>query len=210
MLFIRLYSWWRSALIALLYGRGAAEDLRRRTEAHETGHALAAWFSPNVFQVNHIRITGPDSGSVSHVIIEHPDGNDRHEDVLWDVLVISLAGMAADWCCYRQTMPTRAYAVDLRHALERAEAIRRLGAAELGRRQARHSPGGGIPASKLFDPPLDRLTAEIIDVGFQEARQVILDHRAEFTRLWNALRGRFEMRAGEIASHFGPRFWAPK
>lgn len=143
-----------------------------RTAVHESGHAIAAWSCSIVHNVSMTTIEAAHGGSVKFSM-----SLVKTDDAAWCMLVISLAGMAAEAMVYPKSH-ARAAQNDL------------VAARKLSRQLAGSTPPW--PSTSLFQVmPFDRMYKEplspaellVLNHGYRMAKHVLKAHGGTFYKL---------------------------
>lgn len=164
-----------------------AKKVRSVAAAHEAGHALVAWFSHSIYDVQSTEIL--EDGGVT--ICARADG--KHPLVLWEYVCIDLAGIAAELLCFK-TVRARTCRSDLNAAHGRAELIAARAKPPLfGCVWADDPPKPTLAIADMFKRRPSKHAASILERAYRHARWMISSNAA-FGELRKQLfiRGRLE------------------
>ncbi len=175
----------------------------RRVAAHEAGHALVAWLSPQVISVTGVSL---DEGKTHFTLIGAAGA-----DGLFAHTIICLAGMAGEIADFGNARSGPS-ASALMAARGLAESLSRLaGWPDCVHRSLLSYPGTtGLDLRAAFG---DRLRADVrhlLAAAYRMAKGRIDDGRDGFDRLINALLSKRTLDRAGVAALFGPRLWAPR
>ena len=188
----------------------AIDTIECRKAVHEAGHAVAAWCCTAATDVR-ITIEASDGGRVDWTM------NDSGIDVEWHMLVITLAGAAAEAMVYKRSRREASSKNDFRAAREHAE---RIGSTD----SPWKDPGGPtIAFEKIYHaPPLSTTARANLEAAYRMARHVIRAHGRDYYRIVSLLLTRRTVSERDVVhilgdrapmrllKPFGPRFVLPR
>lgn len=173
--------------------------------AHESGHAITAWFSSYVVRIDEIKITHL-RGYVAETRI-----SSESPEALYDRVITALAGLAAEVIVMKKI----GYAFESRSDLNRArvcvvailmEAHRPI-VQRLLNTYSEKDFRLDIAAMFTETPPPD--VRKLLNSGYIDAKKRILSHHAGFDCLQRKLLEQRTLKTEDIEKLFGPRMWAP-
>jgi len=180
---------------------------RWRTAAHEAGHAIVAWLSPFVGEIELVEIDTVwpwTSGRIKY------SWNGRFPPIpakLWDQMALKLAGMAGEIAGANRAA-SRGNCPDFNGALRIAEQLSR-GGPENGCPWDILDQPGRIDFEKVFGCSEQRLI-DILNLGYRRARLLIQDNRPTFDKLRRRLFWKKRLSGADLAAILGSRPWAFK
>lgn len=167
-----------------------------RTAAHEAGHVLVAWLSPSICRVTGVVLRRRGTERIASV--KRETHRPQTPFMLWDALVISVAGMAAEAMTHA-TFHTRNARSDLGGMRTVIAEIRRWYGTL---RPPWPEPGthAAPPFERYFSDGLPDDEAELMRSAYRRARGLILAHRGAYERLRTAMLIELEIDEAGIAA----------
>jgi cell division protease FtsH len=190
-----------------------SDQEKEKTAYHEAGHTLTAWHSPGAHRVHKVTIIprGRALGTTQTIPSEDRMSIAQHE--LYDHLVVSMGGRAAEMLVYQETT------AGAENDLERATNIARRMVTHWGMSQrvgpvsyktADDDPflGREIHRQRAFSEHtmevIDEEVARILHEAAQAAEDILRQHRPALEKLAQALLKTEELTEQEIRELLGP------
>lgn len=196
-----------------------SEREKERTAYHEAGHTLAAWYLKNATPVHKVTVIPRGRALGVTQMVPEEDRLNISEHEIRDILVVLLAGRAAEKIIYDE------FTVGAENDLERATSMARRMVTQWGMSE-RLGPvsykitdedpflGREIHQSRQFSEHtmeiIDDEVAKILSSAAKSAIELLQQKRGELDRITRALVEREELDRHEIESLIGPSVHAMK
>ncbi|HTM68726.1 MAG TPA: hypothetical protein VL426_05505 [Candidatus Binatia bacterium] len=174
-----------------------------RTAAHEAGHAILAWVSPNVSRLTAVTLDDKDGDAVVRF--------DRRPLVTpadrWDSIVIALAGIAGEGRAFGSIKAWGA-GRDLHRARLWAEELAAAGDPMAAWLWEEPRAASTLDVGAMYKDRPSPLACDVLNKGFRRAKDVIALRPDKFDALRAALRQRRSLTHDEVGALLGPRPWS--
>ncbi len=172
-----------------------SEREKRVTAYHEGGHALVGHLLPNTDPIHKVSIVARGRALGWTLSVPEEERRLRTQSELEDRMAMLLAGRTAEELTFGE--PTTGAQDDIERATEVARAmVTELGMSALGPQQLASTGGEVFVGKEMNNEPsysdevaaaVDREVRRLLDQAHDEAREVLLLHRATLDRLADAL-----------------------
>jgi ATP-dependent Zn protease len=171
----------------------------RRVLAHESGHALVAWFSPACHHV--VEIIARENGNG---IVDSMWSGPESAPVLWEMTAQCLGGLAGEYCGIGKYRASGAQD-DLLKAVGRARIIVQGGVRD-GMPWSVDALAEHVPhLERAFANGLTVTEANVMNTAMRHAIHQIEEHRDGFVRLQKRLATQRLVYGRELEEYFGDR-----
>ncbi|MCG6112098.1 MAG: ATP-dependent zinc metalloprotease FtsH [Paracoccus sp.] len=182
-------------------------EQKEKTAYHEAGHAVVGLSLPKCDPVYKATII-PRGGALGMVVsLPEMDRLNMHKDEAKQRITMTMAGKAAEIIKYGEEGVSNGPAGDIQQAsaLARAMVMRwgmsdKVGAVDYSEaHEGYNGSTGGFSVSAATKELIEQEVRELIEAGYQEARQILLDKEVEFERMAKGLLEYETLTGAEIA-----------
>lgn len=175
--------------------RTTRDTVECRHAVHEAGHAVAAWCCTHVGEVTLASIEAEDGAFIEYTTLKA-----QEPAVAWHMLVIHLAGVAAEAMVYTRSGDRTHATDDFKRAIER---VHMIGSHPLPWTDPR---GPSIDFRKIYVNPVPSDEhIRTLEAGYRMARHVVRRHRGDYYRLVSMLLTKRTASQADIARVLGRR-----